>query len=409
MRKVSTGISLAGLKVHIVPFVVWIGTIVCIVALFSHRSQRFQVLGIAQGQVRLIATTSTARLVSVPVQLFEKVKAGDTVAIVDTVLDNEQALRAELNAQLAAAGVEREKLKAALVFENASLLSERADRQGTRLEEYRRFSSDVESVRLRILEIEAEIATDQIAHDDLATQIKIAEQLIADGNDSTVEIFALRGLKTQRGNLTRKMGEYRQMLQQAGADLVKAEQRHSEYAQSEVGDGSITDALNAIRTQIDAHEELKAQIRGQIEALNVRQTVELKAPFDGVVIPIPLQAGESAALRSGEKLLRRPGEVVSAGEPILAIAEADPREIIAYVSEGALGHVRENMEVQMVKSRERAQIARSVVLSIGPTAERMPERLWYSPNIPQWGWPVLLNVPPGMELVAGEVVRIKDL
>jgi multidrug resistance efflux pump len=198
------------------------------------------------------------------------------------------------------------------------------------------------------------------------------------------------------------------MAKQAEADLDKAEQRYNEFVQSETADAPIQDALGAIHTQIDAHEKLMEQIREQIKALSMRQTVELKAPFDGVVIPIPVQVGEAVSLRSGEKMLRRPGEVVSAGEPILAIAESDPQEIIAYVSESALGHVHENMEVEMVKSRERAQIGRSVVVSIGPTAERMPERLWYSPNVPQWGWPVLLNVPPGLELVAGEVVRISD-
>ena len=379
-----------------------------IAALFSHRSRKFQVLGIAQGQVRVIAATSTARLVSVPVKLFQKVSAGEIVAVVDTILDNEQTLQAELNAQLAAAAVEREKLKAALVYDSAAFLGDKVDRQETRLEEYRRFYSDVESIRLEILRFEAEIATDQMAYDDLAIQVKIQEQLIGDGNDTTIDIFTLQGLKTQRENLTKKMNEYRRLAEQAKADLADAEQRLNAYTQSETEHPAIEDAMEAVRSQIDAQEQLMARIKEQIEALSMRRTLELKAPFDGVVIPIPLQAGEMAALRSGEKLLRRPGEVVSAGEPILAIAEISPREIIAYVSEGALGRVHENMEVEMVKSRERAQIAKSVIVSIGPTAERMPERLWYHPTIPQWGWPVLLDVPPGMELVAGEVVRIRE-
>jgi hypothetical protein len=37
----------------------------------------------------------------------------------------------------------------------------------------------------------------------------------------------------------------------------------------------------------------------------------------------------------------------------------------------------------------------------------MPQRLWRNPNIPQWGRPVLIDIPPGLSLVPGEVVGIR--
>ena len=90
MRKISAGFNLMGLKVHVIPFIIWIGTVACIMALFSHRSRRFQVLGIAQGPTQQISATCVARLQSVEVELFDDVKKGQLLAVLDTTLDNEK-------------------------------------------------------------------------------------------------------------------------------------------------------------------------------------------------------------------------------------------------------------------------------------------------------------------------------
>jgi len=39
----------------------------------------------------------------------------------------------------------------------------------------------------------------------------------------------------------------------------------------------------------------------------------------------------------------------------------------------------------------------------------MPERLWVNPNIPEWGRPILIKIPPGLELVPGELVGVRGL
>ena len=107
--------------------------------------------------------------------------------------------------------------------------------------------------------------------------------------------------------------------------------------------------------------------------------------------------------------MRRIGEVVTAGDPILAVAQREPTEIVAYISEQQLGLLSEKMGVELVKTRMPAQIARSQVESIGPTIELMPQRLWRNPTIPQWGRPVLIGIPPRLSLVPGEIVGIRGL
>ncbi len=105
----------------------------------------------------------------------------------------------------------------------------------------------------------------------------------------------------------------------------------------------------------------------------------------------------------------RPGEAITAGEPIIAIAEARPSEIIAYIGDRSVGQVEEKILVELIKDREPPQIAKSQITQIGPTMELMPERMWLYPNMPQWGRPVLIEIPEGLELIPGEMIGIRRL
>lgn len=145
------------------------------------------------------------------------------------------------------------------------------------------------------------------------------------------------------------------------------------------------------------------------EALRSRRSVTVKSPIEGIIIPIPVQENEASQQRPGEQVMRRVGEVVTAGDPILAVAESKPSEIVAYVNEQQLGMLREKMPVELVKVRTPAQIAPSQIRRISATMELMPQRLWRNATVPQWGLPVLINVPAELDLVPGEVVGIRGL
>ena len=105
----NLGSFLSRLRLHLLPVLVWLGALACVVVLFSRRSQRFEVLGIAQGQIHQVAATCPARLKSVSVRLFDTVTKGQTIAVANTVLENEQP-RALLQAQLETALAEIEHL-----------------------------------------------------------------------------------------------------------------------------------------------------------------------------------------------------------------------------------------------------------------------------------------------------------
>ena len=394
------------LRLHLLPILVWLGALACVIGLFTRRAQRFEVLGMARGQVRQIAATCTGKLTDVRINLFEQVKAGQTLAIIDTVLDNERVLEAELKSQLDATLAEIEHLTAQLVPTQEALLADEADREINRATEMRRFLVDADQTRLQIYELKSQIASDSVLLADLAAEVKITEELL---KEEAVAPYELQKAKVQYDSLAKKVEENQRMLEQAERDLESAKQRLDEFSQRQLTHPSVDSALKVIRKEAGVQEKMANGLLKQLEALDSRRAVELKAPFDGVVIPIQGQANQTILRRPGEDVIRRAGEVVRAGDTILAIAELKPSEIVAYVSESQLGLVREKTPVEIVKNRPPEQKARCEVMYISPTMELMPEQLWHNPAVPQWGRPIVIEIPEGLELVTGELVGIRTL
>ncbi len=391
---------------HLLPATVWLTAVGAVVWLFYQRAERFQVVGIAQGQVRQIAMNCTGRVRNISVDLFEPVKAGQTLAIVDTLLDNEQTLEADLRAQLAVAAAEAEHLASLLIPTQDQLETDMAGLKIDRSDNERRFDTDVESVRDRMHELQGTIAYDRGTLDDLGMEVKILEDLLSKEAIAPYEVEKARFLYK---SLESKLRENERQLEQTREDLQKAEERRDQFSQQGLPEPSVDHAMEAIRKEVTVQEELMKGLLAQLTALESRRNVELKSPIDGVVIAVHGRANDALQQRPGEQMVRRAGEVVPAGEPILVVAETEPTEIVAYVNESQLPLLRDQMTVKLVKAREPAQIAESQVLRIGPVIELMPQRLWVNPNVPQWGRPVLIGIPAGLSVVSGEVVGISGL
>jgi len=389
MKRIGITNYLFRLRLHILPILVWLGALACVIGLFSRRSQRFEVLGIAQGQRRQISATSTARVTTVSVNLFDKVKKGQTIAVLDTVLENEQS-KNQLQAQLNTALAEIERLSAQLVPTQDGLSADRADRETTRISDGRRFAVDIENARLEILRLRAVIETDRITLLDLALDVEVAEELVA---EEALAPFELQKAKAQYNALAKKIEETQNLLEQAKAALEQTIKRRDEYAQHQPYHPSVDDALAVIRKAISVQEKRVEELVTQMEALDRRKALELKAPIDGVV----------------SNILHRQAEVVLAGDPIVTVAENEITGIIAYAGENLMDAIEEGMTVEVVKTGEPAsvQVESSEVTFVGPAVEQIPAQLWQNPNVPQWGRPFLIKTPVEMELIAGEKVGVR--
>jgi multidrug resistance efflux pump len=389
--------SLGRLRPHILPFLIWLVAVAGVGVLFHHRSQRFEILGLAQGDVCQVAATCTGRLKSVSVKLFQEVRKGDVVAVLDTVLDNEH-----LEAELATANAEIQRLMAELAHTQQSLLTEAANLETDRAVTQRRFFVDVENARLRVLELKTQLETDRTRLEDLQRSAKdYLAQNLSDTNDTAY--YQLKKIKGECDVLAKKIAENQRLLEQAESDLKQAELRRDEFASRQLQLPPVDSALEVVRREIKVQEK-------KIDELLARcEPVVLKSPIDGIVVQLHGRARDVAVWRPGEFVVRGQDEVVLAGDSILSIAQGGPREIIAYVAQNQLGQIKEGMPVQLVKNTEPQQIANSQVAYLGPTLERMPECLWQVPNTPQWGHPVLIPIPLGLKLIPGEMVGIKGL
>lgn len=385
------------LRPHILPVLIWVVAVGGVGALLHHRSQRFEILGIAQGNVREIAATCNGRLKSVPVELFQEIKKGDVVAVIDTVLDNEN-----LEAELATVSAEIQHLQAELVHTQERLLAEAANLKTDKIAAQRRFSVDVENARLRILELKTLLETDQIMLENLQLddQIFVTRNLTEQDDAAHYE---RQKMKVEYNALAKKIEDNQRLLTQAESDLKEARQRRDEFAQRQLEHPAVDSALEVI------HRAIKVQEQRMEELLARRVALMLKSPIDGVVSQIlrrPVRRTGEGVVR---QMLGRAGEAVLEGDPILTVANGNSSEIIAWVSEEHLGRVQEGMVVELIKENEPAQIASSQVTYLGPIMEVIPQRLWTIPDIPQWGRPMLIPIPPGLKLIPGETVGIRGL
>ena len=400
MKRISSRSYLLGLRVHLVPILVWAATFVCVVMLFSRRSKRFQVMGIAEGRVQQIAATCTGRLTSISVELFDSVTQGQTLAVIDTVLDNERP-EPELRAQLATLKAKVEHLVAESNSVRAAYIAQVDDSESEWYAESRPFATNVMEARFRVLDLKGAIERSRV---DLKTVKLDIERFLIEGRLDVNDVapYEFQRLALERDGLQKSIDQNQTLLDQAERDQKEAEARQVEFISNnrpyiatseEAAQDVITKATKVLDRQME-------EIVVQLEALELRKTLKLASPFNGVV----------------NLIQRRAGETVMAGEPILTVAEERARQIVAYTTEEQAAKVQETMEVELVKragsvDRNEPQAARSQVTYVGPTIEQMPARLWRNPAIAQWGRPIVIEIPPAMEakLVPGELVGIRLL
>jgi len=383
--KIGRGQRSGNLRMHIVPILVWLAASAVVVFMFRSRARRFEVFGLALGQVREISSTSTGRLLNVPVQLFQQVKEGDPVAVVDTVLDHKH-LKEELEAKRRVFLAQIDRLKAQLKATEDQMAAEASVQAADEVMDQRRLAVDVENARLHVLELNAQLETDQLALEQLQLDKKI---FIAQGRlrQEGASQYELQKTEAAYNTLLKKIKASEFLLSQARQDLKYAQKRYDDFASRQTRKPSIDLALDVIRKEIDVQEQSIA------EMLQSRAALVIKSPFDGVVSAIE----------------RSPGEAILPGEPILSISESEPREIIAFANRSELERIRINMKVELKKSGEPIQVAYSQITHLGPNVQLMPEQLRANPAVPQWGRPILIKIPPGFKLIPGELVRVRAM
>jgi len=358
------------LKHKTLPLLVWSVCAVVALSMFIARARRFEYVGVANAPIYEVSAQAPATLSSVAVGLYDRVSAGQVVAVLDdtqvqAAIETAKANVRQLSAQLDAArsGIGGASGPEALATD------------------MRRFAIDEDRQKLEALALNVTLQTDRVELDRRKVAFRRAEMLRAANLLSEAEYDDSRLLYE---TVKRRIEENDKMLQEAEATVQRTQARRLDYERAGAGGGSEPVVFKPLREAINVEIQRLKEIEAQ------REVLFLKSPVDGRVSRIRAARGQS----------------VVAGEPILLIEEESVREIVAYLREGDVRPIAPNAKVRVISARS-GKVADSIVVAVGPGLEALPQRLWQNPQVIEYGLGVTIAASPLMGLTPGELVSVR--
>jgi HlyD family secretion protein len=311
------------------------------------------VSGRVEGDDAAVAAKTSGRIREVTVREGDEVKAGQVVA----VLDDEQLRAREEQAESAVAQAEARLLRAR---QQIAVLEEQLEQSRlgvgqARLDaegRVRQAEGQVAAAQAQVAQAEA--AYGQARYDaerftNLARTGDVPERSArqakaASDAQAAVVLAARRQVEAARGAL---------MAARAGAANPGIRSSESAAVRKQIGQA---------RADIEAAEAERARAQAQLgEARANRKDLEIVAPFDGTV-----------ATRAAE-----PGEVVSAGAPVLTIVNLGEVYLRAFVPEGEIGRVRTGQPARVYLDSDPDRPVEAYVARVDPQGSFTPENTYF--------------------------------
>lgn len=310
-----------------------------------------QAIGFAQTTAQAAAPVEPGRVSAILVEVGDRVEAGQVVATLDT---------STLDAEIAVAEAQRAQIEAEARAEQAVLTRE-LDQEVEGLER--------ESARLR--EEQLRVTAEAKALDGEVSRVKrLVEERQAVLDDLT------------------QLG-----LRQASATALAAAKPRT---------------IGLLKKQIDTAEERRKQARDDKSALATKLAAGLLVAERNIELLRRRREGYSLrAVRAGRvaAILRRPGDVVEGGHPIVQIVTAEDRVTACIPEQSALA-VREGDGAALRVRGQSGAALHGRAVALGPLVTELPARCWASPKVPVWGREVTIALDRQVELVPGQAFEI---
>jgi len=309
--------------------------------------------GRVEGDDSAIAGKTSGRLLEMHFREGDQVKAGEVIA----VLDDTQVRAREEQAR---ASVLQAEARLSSARQQIAILNEQL--RQNRLE---KTQSEADSDG-RVRQAEADLAT---AEAQLAQQ-QSSYQLAAFDRDAYTKLV-------QTGAVSERQGKQAQTTADAQAASVAAAKRRVDAAH-----GALTTARSSLKNP-DIRSAQLAMIGRQIaqqeseiasaaadeqkanaqleEARANRNDLKITAPFDGTVVT-----------RTAE-----PGEMLSAGTPVITLLDLNKIYLRGYIPEGEIGHVKVGQSARVYLDSAPDQPLDAYVLRIDPQATFTPENTYF--------------------------------
>jgi multidrug resistance efflux pump len=304
-------------------------------------------------------------------EVLQPVKQGEVIARID-----DRILLTQLNVVKADLEMVRSKLDE--VTEETKF--EQIDREVRHEYEARALASFIEQSRLAMLTTKATIAADTIELQGLEQILKMTQ----DGVDKkAITRLALLTAQKERDVVAARLTSAQETLKQTKGQYERALERNKQHVA--LPKPEIEKLLGPIHAEMTAKEAQIQQIELQIE------TLVIKSPLDGVVVAV----------------LRRPGQAVKVGDPIMTIAGNEGKFIVSYVRQSRNLQPQPNMQVDIRPRRVPRHVVVSQIAEIGSALEAVPPHQLRAQSIMEWGLPVRIPIPAGLDLRPGELVDVR--
>ncbi len=343
---------------------VWCAAVVAVVALYARQERGAVLSGFAQETVAQVAAEAPGRLRDVVVAPDQKVEAGQVVAWLDDT---------QLKLELAVASAELRRLRSEAERETAAwALDLESDR--------RRFAADTETSRLDYLGARADLASARVELQGLEATLARSRALAAQALTSQATLEA----DSTACQAQRELVAGRQEVVTALAERLRQAQARQGRLEGAAGAPSASALPAALAAAVEV-QETRLQLAELAQA-----RCALHAPAAGVV---------------GE-VLRRPGEVVAAGEPVVTVIGERALEVVAYATEEQSVHVAVGDQVRLRRAVRGSAPIDAVVTSVGAAMSALPLRVEPFAQSTVWGQAIRVRLPEGSDVKPGESFRL---
>ena len=324
--------------------------------------------GVAEAREYTASSMEPGWLSSLEVVLGQRVSRGQVLASLD---------KGVLEQEIKVAEAELRELEAQVPAKGKSL-----DLSG--LETDRTFQSDLEKAEVELGEARAECARTHAelagVKEEISRQRELVQHRMAPADrmyQLQVRLTALQQAVTSCPSRIEALEKRKQA----------AWQRFDGWRSS--GRGSLDGNANHVQLQPLRLRSTRQQEYLRLLKMRVENMV-LRAPIDGYVVKVNAMTGS----------------VLTLGEPLIVIVEANPQQVIAYLEEDRSYSVVAG-DKALMRPRDRAGVpAEGTVAAVAATVSQMPQRFWPAPTQPRWGRQVFIRTDANHSLAPGEAFDI---
>ena len=303
-------------------------------------------------------------------KLYEMVEAKQIVAKLDDRL---------LRAQMTTLEQELARLQKEVDATAAKLATSEADRSQSYLAEAIQLHVELDARRLAALTQQVQVEVDRLEAQRTNTYLECIQPLYEKKMISEQE---LNNEKLYRDEAAKRLAENIKVAGEAESQQKEAQERVKRLPDFLPAD--VAKQLAPLTAAIDVQQTRIGGLKIEIERLTIR------SPIRGRICAID----------------HWPSENVTAGEPIVTVASEQGRYLVSFVRQEQHVELKEGMAVDVRKRAVVSPAVQSVVESVGPQIEPIPQHLCRDPKIPEWGLPVRITLPEKFSGHPGELFEI---